>query len=202
MAPDMINFRQYARPTLEKPVGYGGFACRMGTDGNRERPGLSAGVEWAAMNCRLRWTGALSAVTVLFLGLASEGRSGESLWDDLYRSAWAGIYRTDQAAQGESFYRARCAACHGASLEGSEDAPPLSGRDFTQDWDWGNMADLFEKIQYTMPANRPGRLSENQVAEVLSYILQVNRFPAGSSALPPSADDLRGVLFLAQKPRR
>jgi S-disulfanyl-L-cysteine oxidoreductase SoxD len=135
-------------------------------------------------------------------GLVRVGRSGDSLWDDLYKSAWAGIYTADQAAQGESFYKARCAGCHGASLEGSEDAPPLSGRDFAEDWDWGNMADLFEKIEYTMPANLPGRLSENQVAEVLSYILRVNRFPSGSSVLPPSADDLRGILFLAKRPQR
>jgi S-disulfanyl-L-cysteine oxidoreductase SoxD len=154
------------------------------------------------MNSRLRWASAMTAVSVAFLGLARLARSSESLWNDLYRSAWAGIYRADQAAQGESFYRERCASCHGASLEGSEDAPPLSGRDFTGDWDWGNMADLFEKIQYTMPGNRPGGLSDDQVAEVLSYILQMNRFPAGASALPPNADDLRGILFLARKPRQ
>jgi S-disulfanyl-L-cysteine oxidoreductase SoxD len=154
------------------------------------------------MSRRLRWSATLGVAGVALLGLARVGKSGESVWDDLYRSAWAGIYTPGQAAQGETFYRARCSSCHGASLEGSEYAPPLRGRDFALDWDWGNMADLFEKIQYTMPANRPGALSENQVAEVLSYILQANRFPAGGSALPQDPDELRGVLFLADKPRR
>jgi S-disulfanyl-L-cysteine oxidoreductase SoxD len=150
----------------------------------------------------MRWSGAVGFVTVALFGLARAGGSGESLWDDLYKSAWTGIYTTDQATEGESFYRARCASCHGASLEGSADAPPLSGHDFRGDWNWGNMADLFEKIQYTMPANRPGALTDGQVAEVLSYILKVNRFPAGSSALSPDADELRGILFLAENPRR
>lgn len=154
------------------------------------------------MRHRLRWSAALSALLVALFGLARKASSGESLWDDLYKSAWAGIYTTDQATGGESFYRARCASCHGASLEGSADAPPLSGHDFKEDWDWGNMADLFEKIQYTMPANHPGALTDDQVAEVLSYILKVNRFPAGSSALSPDADELRGILFLAENPRR
>jgi S-disulfanyl-L-cysteine oxidoreductase SoxD len=154
------------------------------------------------MSRRLRWSGALSLVSVALLGFVRLAKSGESLWDDLYQSAWAGIYTADQAVQGESFYKARCASCHGASLEGSEAAPPLAGRDFTVDWDWGNMADLFEKVQYTMPANRPGGLSENQVAEVLSYILKVNRFPAGKRVLPPDPDELRGILFLAVNPRR
>jgi S-disulfanyl-L-cysteine oxidoreductase SoxD len=154
------------------------------------------------MNRRLRWAGAVSAVSVALFSLTREARSGESLWDDLYKSAWVGIYTADQASQGESFYRERCASCHGPSLEGSEEAPPLSGRDFTEDWDWGNMADLFEKIQYTMPANRPGVLNEAQTAQVLSYILKVNRFPAGKSVLPPDPDELRGILFLAVNPRR
>ncbi|HLI83412.1 MAG TPA: cytochrome c [Bryobacteraceae bacterium] len=154
------------------------------------------------MSRRLRWFGALGMAGVALLGLARVGRSGESLWDDLYRSAWAGIYTAGQASEGEAIYHERCASCHGASLEGSEYAPPLRGRDFTLDWDWGNMADLFEKIQYTMPRNRSGALSENQVADVLSYILQENRFPAGGSALPQDVDELRGVLFLADKPRR
>jgi mono/diheme cytochrome c family protein len=154
------------------------------------------------MSCRFRWSAALGVVLLLLLGFTREGMSGESLWDDLYKSAWAGIYTTDQANEGESFYRERCASCHGAALEGSADAPPLTGHDFRGDWDWGNMADLFEKIQYTMPANRPGVLTDGQVAEVLSYILKVNRFPAGSSALSTDADELRGILFLAEDPRR
>ncbi|HEY7390453.1 MAG TPA: cytochrome c [Bryobacteraceae bacterium] len=154
------------------------------------------------MICRFRWSAALSVLVLVFFCLIRQGVSGESLWDDLYKSAWAGIYTTDQATEGELFYRARCASCHGALLEGSEDAPPLSGRDFARDWDWGNMADLFEKIQYTMPANRPGALTDDQVAEVLSYILKANRFPAGSRALSPDVDELRGILFLAENPRR
>jgi hypothetical protein len=83
-------------------------------------------------------------------------------------------------------------------LEGSDLGPPLAGRDFTEDWDETAIADLFEKIKYTMPANRPGRLTAQQNADVLSYILKCNRFPAGTRPLPQSADDLRGVRFVAE----
>ena len=57
-----------------------------------------------------------------------------------------------------------------------------------------------QKIQFTMPANRPGRLSEQQIAELLSYILKANGFPAGNNALPADADGLRGVVFFARNP--
>jgi S-disulfanyl-L-cysteine oxidoreductase SoxD len=144
----------------------------------------------------------LCAPLVALFCLVGEGRSSESLWEEIYKSAWAGIYTSDQAARGQSLYRSNCASCHGAALDGSDDAPPLTGRDFTYDWDCANIADLFEKIQYTMPANRPGRLGEEQVAAILSYILNVNGFPAGGKALPPDVDGLRGLMFFAQNPNR
>jgi S-disulfanyl-L-cysteine oxidoreductase SoxD len=152
---------------------------------------------------RFRLTSLLSVAPLVPFFLAALGRSTESLsvWDEIYKSAWAGIYTDNQAIRGENFYKTRCATCHGVSLEGSEDAPPLAGPGFVLDWNCANIADLFEKIQYTMPANRPGGLNDQQVAEVLSYILKVNRFPAGASALSENVDDLRGLMFLAVDPR-
>ncbi|MBV8903593.1 MAG: cytochrome c [Acidobacteriia bacterium] len=152
------------------------------------------------MRRRLRFVGLLGGALLALLRVAGQPRSFESLWAEIYKSAWAGIYTNDQAARGESFYNARCASCHGTSLEGSEEGPPLRGRDFANDWNCANIADLFEKIQFTMPTDRPGRLSREQIADVLAYILRANRFPAGASALPASADELRGIRFLARNP--
>ena len=154
------------------------------------------------MNRRLRWVGLFSVASLLLLRATDAERTAGSVWAEIYKSAWAGIYTNDQAARGESAYRQRCASCHGASLEGSDSAPPLSGRDFRDDFDEMNMADLFEKIQYTMPANRPAALSQQQSADIVSYILKLNGFPAGSRGLPASVDDLRGVRFLAENPSR
>jgi S-disulfanyl-L-cysteine oxidoreductase SoxD len=154
------------------------------------------------MNPRLRWIGFLSVAALLVICVIGAERTAESVWAEIYKSAWAGIYTNDQAARGESAYRERCASCHGAMLEGSDAAPPLAGRDFRDDFDEMNMADLFEKIQYTMPANRPAGLTEQQSADIVSYILKFNGFPAGSSGLPATVDDLRGVRFLAENPAR
>jgi mono/diheme cytochrome c family protein len=144
----------------------------------------------------------LCATTIALFCVSAEGTSNQSPWDEIYKSNWAGIYTTDQAARGQSAYRARCASCHGTTLEGSDDAPPLAGPDFAEDWNCANIADLFEKIQYTMAANRPDRLEQEQVAEILSYILKVNLFPAGDRMLPANVDDLRGLLFFARNPNR
>lgn len=147
-----------------------------------------------------RHNGLPCAALLAVFCLAGEGRSNESLWSEIYESVWSGIYTENQATQGESSYQSHCASCHGASLEGTYDAPPLRGRDFAEDWNCANIADLFEKIQFTMPANRPGLLSDQQVAEILSYILKVNRFPSGKNALSQNVDQLRGLLFFAQNP--
>jgi cytochrome c len=115
-------------------------------------------------------------------------------------SVWDGIYSAPQAARGASAYREECASCHGAKLEGKGATPPLSGDDFATDWDGMAVGDLFEKIQLSMPADRPGQLSELRNAEIVAYILQFNKFPAGTKELPASADALRGIRFETERP--
>jgi S-disulfanyl-L-cysteine oxidoreductase SoxD len=150
---------------------------------------------------RLRWIGLLSLGPLVLFPLAAQQRLFQSIWAEIYKSAWVGIYTKNQAARGESAYREHCAFCHGVSLEGTADAPPLAGLDFREDWDGANIADLFEKIQFTMPPKRPSPLSDQQSADILAYILELNGFPAGARALSPMADDLRGVRFVSSPTR-
>ena len=148
----------------------------------------------------LRGLRLLCATSLAVFCISAEGTANRSPWDEIYKSNWAGIYTDEQAARGQFSYRSHCASCHGATLEGSDDAPPLVGPDFAEDWNCANIADLFEKIQYTMPSNQPGRLDQQQVGEILSYILKVNLSPAGNHALPANADELRGLVFFAENP--
>jgi mono/diheme cytochrome c family protein len=171
----------------------------QGSD-RRANPFCRIRIPEAARPAGLRGVCLIYATSLALFCASAEGTSNQTPWEEIYKSNWAGIYTNDQAARGQSAYRSRCAACHGATLEGSDDAPPLAGPDFVEDWNCANIADLFEKIQYTMPGNRPGRLEQEQVAEILSYILRVNLFPAGNSALPANVDDLRCLLFFAQNP--
>ena len=43
------------------------------------------------------------------------------------RSVWDGLFTEEQAQRGEPLYRANCASCHGDTLKGSGETPPLSG---------------------------------------------------------------------------
>ena len=111
-----------------------------------------------------------------------------------------GVYSERQAGRGQASYKAACASCHGDSLQGSGAAnPPLAGPDFIMNWKGQTVGDLFEKIQTTMPADRPGKLSRAETADIVAYILKVNRQPAGDRDLPSDAEALKQIQFEAPK---
>ena len=129
----------------------------------------------------------------LFACLASLcGQSTASVWD--------GVYTEDQAGRGKPLYAKECAACHGTSLSGGEEAPPLTGSAFMANWSGLTVGDLYERIRLSMPEGRPGTLSRQQNADILAYMLSVNQFPAGKTELQSDTDRLKQIRFLAEKP--
>jgi len=117
-------------------------------------------------------------------------------------SVWDGIFTESQAKQGGERYGKACASCHGDNLEGKGQAPPLAGTEFTSGWNGMTVGDLFEKIQVSMPGDRPGQLSREENATILAYILQANKFPGGSKELPVAGDALSKIRFEAARPAK
>ena len=117
------------------------------------------------------------------------------------RSVWDGVYTQEQAGRGQAIYSKECASCHGQSLAGGEEAPPLSGGAFTSNWNGLTVGDLFERIRVSMPEGRPGTLSRQQNADVLAYVLSGNRFPAGKQELVKETEVLKQIKFEAEKPK-
>jgi S-disulfanyl-L-cysteine oxidoreductase SoxD len=116
-------------------------------------------------------------------------------------SVWDGVYTQEQASRGKVVYQKECASCHGTALDGSGQAPPLSGADFKSNWNGQTADDLMEKMQTQMPADQPGRLTREQNADILAFLLMANGFPAGSKELPSDAASLRKIRFEATKPK-
>ena len=108
-------------------------------------------------------------------------------------SVWDGVYTADQAKRGADAYANLCASCHGENLEGEGQAPALSGSEFMGNWNKQAVDDLFEIVKSTMPADKPGTLSRARNADIMSYIFQVNGFPAGKTDLPSDADSLKRI---------
>jgi quinoprotein glucose dehydrogenase len=116
------------------------------------------------------------------------------------RSVWDGVYTEDQARRGKDLYQTHCLACHGETLEGNGPVRPLTGPDFAANWNGLSMGDMLERTRTSMPMDKPGTLSRQQIADLLAYVLSVNKLPAGDVELPRQSEILSAIKFLAQKP--
>jgi S-disulfanyl-L-cysteine oxidoreductase SoxD len=115
-------------------------------------------------------------------------------------SALDGIYADEQAKRGEKVFADSCAVCHGDKLEGTNTGgPALSGKDFINGWKGMTAGELMEKISMDMPSNAPGTLKPDQYADVMAYVLSVNKYPAGKTPLPTTAATLKAVKMLEPK---
>jgi len=116
------------------------------------------------------------------------------------RSVWDGVYTEEQAKRGEAVYRKECAACHGDMLTGGESAPALTGGGFQANWNGLSLGDLFDRIRKTMPQTTPGKLTRQQNADVLAFMLSINKFPVGKTELYRQSEMLKEIRFETKKP--
>ena len=116
------------------------------------------------------------------------------------RSVWDGVYTEEQAKRGEAVYRKECAACHGDQLTGGESAPPLTGGAFQANWNGLTLGDLFDRIRKTMPQTKPTSLTRQQNADVLAFMLSVNKFPTGKTELYRQSEMLKEIRFETKRP--
>jgi mono/diheme cytochrome c family protein len=100
------------------------------------------------------------------------------------------VYTAAQATQGAALFANSCAGCHGQNLEGTA-APALSGAAFMRSWNGKSADDLFYTISHDMPLDNPGSLKPDEYLSILSFVLQKNGYPAGTS--PLSASQLKQI---------
>jgi S-disulfanyl-L-cysteine oxidoreductase SoxD len=131
-------------------------------------------------------------VTVLLFVICVSAQTSRSVWD--------GVYTSDQAKRGSALYANECASCHGAALNGGESAPPLTGGEFFSNWDGLTVGDLFDRIRVSMPADKPGKLSREQDADILAFMLSISQFPEGKTELDHRTEVLKQIRFEASKP--
>ena len=143
---------------------------------------------------RSLWSRGVSVVGVVAYGLAMAGAFAPGVRAQ-EKTAKDGVYTDAQAARGDGIYQDQCAACHGADLKGGG-APPLAGADFLAFWGKAPLSDLVDKITGTMPATTPGSLSPQQTADIVSYMLKVGKFPAGTVELPTDAAVLKTMVLV------
>jgi len=79
-------------------------------------------------------------------------------------------YTPAQVRTGKTLFMQKCAACHGASLQGDSSTPALTGATFASS-DL-SISQLRAIVTLQMPLGNPGSLSPSQYAAVLAFILK------------------------------
>jgi mono/diheme cytochrome c family protein len=120
---------------------------------------------------------------------------------DAAMAGGSGLFTAEQAHRGETLYQKQCVACHGAALDGAGPYPPLSGDEFIGKYQGQPITNLYDMIQKLMPATQPGTLTRPQAADLLSYILSFNKFPAGKTELPSDDDSLKKIKLPKPAPK-
>jgi cytochrome c len=117
------------------------------------------------------------------------------------QSVWDGVYTDAQANRGGRQYARSCEQCHGADLSGDpvEEIPALSLDSFMTSWSGKSVKDLFDTVKRSMPKDKPGSLGTGAYIDVVSYLLQANRFPSGTRELPRAPEQLDGILIERSK---
>lgn len=142
------------------------LSCRRLRDFRMPRWGVAAGVISA---------GWLTSVVLV----ASAPQAAPAV-----RTTKARVYSTAQATRGEALYMSLCVSCH----------PPATytGAVFLT-WQGRSLGELLAFLQDKMPKNDPGSLTAKEYADVIAYLLKLNKMPAGRADLPADAKVLRGI---------
>jgi hypothetical protein len=78
-------------------------------------------------------------------------------------------------------------------LSGGEAGPSLVGLEFIGNWTNLTVADFFDRVHATMPADAPGTMSSQQTSDVSAYVFKLNKYPAGKTELPSDLGLLKSI---------
>jgi S-disulfanyl-L-cysteine oxidoreductase SoxD len=149
-------------------------------------PFLCAGVAWlAGVGVAVNATGAAR---------------GQDAKVTTARTVWDGVYTEEQAARGRNQYMQSCASCHARDLRGDSTAPSLIEESFSFQWGDATIGELLDRIRTLMPSDRPNSLSGQAYRDIVSFVLQSNKFPPGPKELDDDPDALRQILIVVTRP--
>ena len=134
---------------------------------------------WQRFSRRIGSAAGAAVVAAVSLGGPPEAQAEQ----EERTTVWDGVYTAEQAARGKVVYDSNCGACHLPDMSGSDEARPLAGERFMQDWREDTLHTLFVRIRNLMPFDEPATLTEEAYLDSVAYILEFNGFPPGDREL-------------------
>jgi S-disulfanyl-L-cysteine oxidoreductase SoxD len=145
---------------------------------------------------------AMSAASIISSARVSAQAAPDAATAGAASSVSSGAYTDEQAKRGEAVATKLCTSCHGPELSGGEAGPALVGLEFMGNWNNLTVADFFDRVHSTMPADAPGTLTPQQTSDVAAYVFKLNKFPAGKSELPTDLAALKGIKIEGAQPAK
>jgi mono/diheme cytochrome c family protein len=139
----------------------------------------------------MRVVGAAAVIFAVSVGAAAQGTS-----------VWSGVYTDEQAKRGEALSNKLCTSCHGPDLSGGEAGPTLVGLEFVGNWNSLTVADFYDRVHATMPADAPGTMTPQQTTDITAYVFKLNKYPAGKTELPTDLALLKDIKIEGEQPAK
>lgn len=152
-------------------------ACRAG--------GSARSASFAAPCLRASTAGVLAVITATAVALGQTNAAPSVL---------KGAYTEAQALRGQALYNEHCLECHGETMAGLDQAPPLVGPQFSDTWNGEPLQALVDRIA-AMPPDRPGSLTHAENVDILTYMLWYNGLPLGEVPLDAERSALGSMTF-------
>jgi mono/diheme cytochrome c family protein len=115
-----------------------------------------------------------------------------------FAQAQSGLFTAEQARRGEAAYDKNCATCHGAKLRPADrEVVGLTDKAFRSGWVGKTVAEKFEVTRDTMPPEEKNSLGDQVYLDIVAYILQFNKIPAGGQELKPDLSVLQQTVIPA-----
>ncbi len=95
---------------------------------------------------------------------------------------------SSQAEAGVQAYSANCAACHGASLEGSALGPILTGQAFLASWGMQSPGDFYNYIKANMPPGENAAISDDDYINIVAHVMRRSGVIDSNPLLTASSD--------------
>lgn len=135
------------------------------------------------MKTHIIWT----LVSITIISGNAIGQTGERTLRDR-------VYSDEQASRGKAGYDNQCSNCH----DGGGMGPALKGDDFLASWENKTVRSLYSRILTTMPSDAPGTLQEQELLDIIAYLIRANGFPPGDTALG-TANELNDIKIVRAK---
>lgn len=129
-------------------------------------------------------------VTTLALGVAVQPGAAQSSSSKNGRTIRDGVYTQEQAARGQALAQRACMICH---TQGEWATSTFLGM-----WENRPIRELYDTIRLTMPLDFPGQFSREEYADLMAYLLRLNKLPAGAEALP-SGEEALGLIYITSE---